>query len=116
MGLIDKVRRMTKKEKIVLASVVSFIVVAIVAVVLLLMRNNYLTTTMRLLRVEGTVNIEDSNGTIKPVIDEMRFESGDALSTGSDGIASVGLDDTKIVTLENDSRVEFQKHGKQLEI
>ena len=116
MGLIDKVRRMTKKEKIVLASVVSFIVVAIVAVVLLLMRNNYLATTMRLLRVEGTVNIEDSNGTIKPVIDEMRFESGDALSTGSDGIASVGLDDTKIVTLENDSRVEFQKHGKQLEL
>ena len=107
---------MRKKEKIVLASVVAFIVVAIVAVVLLLMRNNYLATTMRLLRVEGTVNIEDSTGTTKPVIDNIRFESGDALSTGSDGLASVGLDDTKIVTLENDSRVEFSKQGKQLEL
>ena len=116
MGFIDRIKGMRKKEKIVLASVVAFIVVAIVAVVLLLMRNNYLATTMRLLRVEGTVNIEDSTGTTKPVIDNIRFESGDALSTGSDGLASVGLDDTKIVTLENDSRVEFSKQGKQLEL
>ena len=116
MSLIDRIKGMRKKEKIVLASVVTFIVVAIVAVVLLLMRNNYLATTMRLLRVEGTVTIEDSTGTTKPVIDNIRFESGDALSTGSDGLASVGLDDTKIVTLENDSRVEFQKHNKQLEL
>ena len=116
MSVIDKVKSMSKKEKIVLVSVVSFIVVAVVAVVLLLMRNNYLATTMRLLHVEGTVNIEDSTGTTKPVIDNIRFESGDALSTGSDGQASVGLDDTKIVTLENDSRVEFTKQGKQLEL
>jgi hypothetical protein len=75
-----------------------------------------LATTMRLLRIEGTVNIEDSKGVTKPVIDNLRFQSGDALITGSDGLASVGLDDAKIVTLQNDSRAEFRKKNKQLEL
>ena len=72
--------------------------------------------TMRLLRTEGTVSIEDSKGNTKPVIDNLRFQSGDALVTGSDGLASVGLDETKIITLQNDSRSEFVKNGKQLEL
>ncbi|MCR5615240.1 MAG: InlB B-repeat-containing protein [Saccharofermentans sp.] len=107
---------MSKKEKIVVSSIAVVIVLAVAATIAVIANNRYLATTMRLLRVEGTVNIEDSTGEIKPVIDNIRFESGDALSTGSDGLASVGLDDTKIVTLENDSRVEFTKQGKQLEL
>ena len=71
---------------------------------------------MRLLRFEGTVNIEDGKGGSKPVTGNIRFQSGDSLNTGADGIASVGLDDTKIVTLQNDSRAEFQKLGKRLEL
>lgn len=71
---------------------------------------------MRLLRSEGTVSIEDSKGNTKPVMENLRFQSGDALVTGSDGLASVGLDDTKIITLQNNSRSEFVKNGKQLEL
>ena len=71
---------------------------------------------MRLLKIEGTVNIEDSRGGSKPVLDNIRFQSGDALNTGADGLASVGLDNTKIITLQNDSRAEFTKKKKQLEL
>ena len=71
---------------------------------------------MRLLRTEGTVSIEDSKGNSKPVMENLRFQSGDALVTGADGLASVGLDDTKIITLQNNSRSEFIKNGKQLEL
>jgi hypothetical protein len=71
---------------------------------------------MRLLHVEGTVNIEDGKGKVKPVFDNVRFQSGDALNTGIDGLASVGLDDTKIVTLQNESRAEFMKKGKNLQL
>jgi len=116
MSLVTRIRDMSKKEKIVVSSIAVVIVLAVAAAIAVIANNRYLATTMRLLRVEGTVNIEDSTGAVKPVIDNIRFESGDALSTGSDGLASVGLDDTKIVTLENDSRVEFQKHDKQLEL
>ena len=62
------------------------------------------------------LSIEDSRGGSKAVSNNMRFQSGDALNTGNDGLASVGLDDTKIVTLQNDSRAEFLKNGKQLEL
>ena len=116
MDLATKLRNLTKKEKIIISSIAALIVIAIIATVVIIANNRYLATTMRLLRVEGTVTIEDSTGAAKPVIDNIRFQSGDALNTGSDGLASVGLDDTKIVTLENDSRVEFNKSGKQIEL
>ena len=97
-----------------------FIVTALAAAALIAFatacKNGNLANSMRLLRVEGTVSIEDSKGNNKPVMDNLRFQSGDALTTGSDGLASVGLDDTKIITLQNDSRSEFVKKGKQLEL
>ena len=116
MTQINKTPKFSKQKIIIL--VLSLAVVAAVAVVagILLTRNDYLAKTMRLLRVEGTVNIEDQKGGSKPVADNVRFQSGDALSTGADGKASVGLDDTKIVTLNNDSRAEFVKNGKSLEL
>ena len=117
MSLVDKIKGLTKKQKIISISVIAVVIIAaIVACVLLFGKKGYVATTMRLLRVEGTVNIEDSKGNSKPVIDNIRFQSGDALNTGSDGLASVGLDDSKIVTLQNDSRAEFKKKNKQLEL
>lgn len=115
MNLIDRIKKMPLGIKVICSVVVVAIIVAVVAVISL-SKNGYFATTMRLLRVEGTVTIEDSKGGTKPVIDNIRFQSGDALSTGSDGLASVGLDDTKIITLQNDSRAEFTKQGKHLEL
>ena len=111
----DKTKNNSKK-KIIIISVIALAVVVAAVVCIVVSRNNYLATTMRLLKVEGTVNIEDSKGGSKPVVDNLRFQSGDALNTGSDGLASVGLDDTKIVTLDHDSRAQFQKKKKQLEL
>ncbi len=116
MAFISKIKGLSKGKKILLCSVITAVIAAIVIVCILIARNDYLATTMRLLRVEGTVNIEDTNGTSKPVIDNIRFQSGDALNTGKDGLASVSLDDTKIVTLQNDSRAEFYKKQKKLEL
>jgi hypothetical protein len=115
MGINFNFRKMTLGMKIIY-SVVAVGIVAAIVIAIVLSRNGYLANTMRLLRVEGTVNIENGNGGTKPVIDNIRFQSGDALNTGADGLASVGLDDSKIVTLQNDSRAEFSKNGKHLEL
>lgn len=115
MNLIDRIKKMPLGIKIACSAAVVAVLVAVI-VVIVLSRNGYVANTMRLLRVEGTVTIEDSKGGTKPVIDNIRFQSGDALSTGSDGLASVGLDDTKIITLQSDSRAEFTKQGKHLEL
>ena len=116
MSLIGKIKGLSKGKKVLLSVIIAAIAAAIVLVCILISNNNYLATTMRLLRIEGTVNIEDTNGASKPVLDNIRFQSGDALNTGSDGLASVGLDDTKIVTLQSNSRAEFRKAQKKLEL
>ncbi|MBO4425591.1 MAG: InlB B-repeat-containing protein [Clostridiales bacterium] len=116
MSIVDTLKAWPKAKKITVAVIAGVAVAAIGVTIFLINRNSILATTMRLLKVEGTVNIEDSTGTVKPVIDNIRFTSGDTISTGSDGLASIGLDDTKIVTLQNDSSAEFIKNGKQIEL
>ncbi len=116
MSIVDTLKAWPKAKKITVAVIAAVAVAAVGVTIFLINRNNILATTMRLLKVEGTVNIEDASGTVKPVIDNIRFTSGDTLSTGSDGLASIGLDDTKIVTLQNDSSAQFIKNGKQIEL
>nr|MCR4767257.1 hypothetical protein [Saccharofermentans sp.] len=86
MGFIEKIGGLSRKNRIIIISALAAVVVAAV-VIIFLSRNNYLAKTMRLLRVEGTVNIESSTGGTKPAADNIRFQSGDALNTGSDGLA-----------------------------
>ena len=116
MSLTERIKSLSKKANIAVGVVAAVVVAALAAGIIVFARSSYLANTMRLLRIEGTVNIEDSNGGSKPVTDYVRFKSGDALNTGNDGLASVGLDNAKVVTLQNDSRAEFSKKGKKLEL
>jgi len=113
--ITGKSKRLSKKSIVFVSTLVVF-AAAVTTIFALIYQKGYYATSMRLLRVEGTVNIETANGGTKPVIDNIRFQSGDALNTGADGLASVGLDDTKIITLQSDSRAEFTKQGKHLEL
>ena len=89
-------------------------IIIVIVCVIIFNRSNYLAKTMKLVRAEGTVKIEKEGGKLKPISKNARFESGEALFTGLDGLATVSLDDTKFVTLQPDSRVEFSKVNKQL--
>ena len=71
---------------------------------------NYSASMMRLLRYEGNVEIEDANGTPRFVMENARFSSGEAMRTGEASLASVGLDDSKIVTLDEKSREIGRAH------
>ena len=113
--LTGKSKRLSKRSVVFISTLVVF-AAAVTTVFTLIYQKGYYAKSMRLLNVEGTVNIETADGGTKPVIDNIRFQSGDALSTGADGFASVGLDATKIITLQNDSRAEFVKQGKHLEL
>ncbi len=108
--------KMNPKIKIGIIAGIAVVVIAVAVVCIVFARNGYLATTMRLLRIEGTVNLEDSKGSSKPVVENLRFQSGDALNTGADGLATIGLDDAKIVTLDHNSRAEFKKKKNQLEL
>lgn len=71
--------------------------------------DSYTSTTMRLLHYEGTVEIEDASGKPRTVMENARFSSGESMKTAAASSASVGLDEGRIVTLDEKSRVEFKK-------
>ena len=70
--------------------------------------DSYTSATMRLLRYEGTVEIEDSAGKPRAVMENARLNSGEAMKTAEASSASVGLDEGRIVTMDEKSRVEFE--------
>ena len=80
------------------------------------MAESYSATTMRLLHYEGSVEIEDESGKAGLVMENIRFNSGQSLHTGSASSASVGMDSTKIVTLDENTKVKFTKKSKEMQL
>ena len=106
-----------KKKFIIIGAAVAAVVVIGVLLALVLARNSKLkATTMRLLRRVNVVTLEDANGKEKSMTDNMKLQNGNALKTEADSMVSVGLDDYKVVTVEENSRAEFYQSGKQLEL
>ena len=77
---------------------------------------SYDASTMKLLRYEGTVDIFDINGDPRFLLEGVRFISGESMRTGADGSASVGLDDTKIVSLDHDTYVQFIQEDNHMQL
>ena len=77
---------------------------------------SYTASNMRLLKYAGTVEIEDASGQPRFVLENVRFDSGESLKTGTASSASVGLDDDRIVTLDEETRVTFSQEGKHMEM
>ena len=101
---------------IIIGAVAAVAVIGIV-VAFLVVRNNKLTaTTMRLLRRVNVVTLVDANGKEKSMTDNMKLQNGNALKTDADSMVSVGLDEFKVVTVEEKSRAEFYQSGKKLEL
>ncbi len=94
---------------------VAALVVALIALFafMKLQRSRNLANTMRLIRKEGFVFLEENNE-LKTVTNNMRFQSGDVLTTGKQSLASISLDDTKIITMEEQSTVDFSKSWSRM--
>ena len=103
-----------KRKKIVIIAVAAILLVAAV-VLFFVFRSQITATTMRLLRIVGEVTLEEG-GKSKTVKEDLRLKSDDALSTAGQSLVSIGLDDTKAVTLDELSRAEFHKTGRKLKL
>lgn len=107
---------MNQLEKKRIAIISAIVIVLILALIfILLYRKGIRATTMRLLRFEGTVTMED-NGASQAVKENLRLKSGNTLDTAVASLVSIGLDDTKIVTMDELSRSEFNQKGKYLNL
>ncbi|MBQ9567552.1 MAG: FecR domain-containing protein [Lachnospiraceae bacterium] len=102
-------------KKLIVILAVAVVLIAAVIIVFFLNNSKLTATTMRVLRLEGTVSLEE-NCKEKQVKEDLRLKEGNALNTGDASYASVGLDEYKIITLNEDSRAEFNKLGKKLDL
>ena len=103
----------SKKQIITISAIV--LVLLAVLITALVYRSKIRATTMRLLRIEGTVTMEE-NGRMKDIRENARLKSGNAIDTSVQSLASIGLDDYKVVTLDEVSRAEFNQSGKYLNL
>ncbi len=105
----------TNKKKKIIICVIAVILVAVALIVFLYFKSQIRATTMRILRLEGEVTLTD-DGKEKTVRENIRLNDGNALATAIKSLVSIGLDDTKIITLDQLSRAEFNKSGRKLDL
>lgn len=72
-------------------------------------------STMRLLRLEGTVKLFEKDKE-RTITDNLRLNAGNVLNTEAKSLAGIALDDTKIVTIDELSCAQFDQDGKKLDI
>ncbi len=72
--------------------------------------------SMRLMKTEGTVSLNDGNGKKLSVFERMLLRSGYQMETKEKSYAWINLDDTKLIKMDAVSEAAIQKDGKKLEV
>ncbi|MCR4621586.1 MAG: FecR domain-containing protein [Clostridiales bacterium] len=76
--------------------------------------DSYSAETIRLLRYDGNVEILDASGSPRFVMENVRFANGETMRTGAESTASVSLDSTKILSIDQNSTVKFEKNDNHM--
>lgn len=102
------------KKTIIIIAVILVLIIGIV--IGMLMRKNVISaTTMRVIRYEGEVSLKDE-GILQTIRDNLRLKSGNEIDTSAESLVSISLDETKVVTVDELSNVEFSQNGKSLNL
>ena len=72
-------------------------------------------TTMRICFYSGDVRLSNS-GNESAIKEDLRLKNGDVLDTMSQSLAKVSLDDSKLVSMDQNSSTEYKQNGKKLEL
>ncbi|MBQ7474519.1 MAG: FecR domain-containing protein [Clostridia bacterium] len=102
--------------KAIVLIVVAVLVVAAGIITAAVLTHRPSASTIRLIRAEGAVTVEDGSGKTVAAAVNTRMQSGQKLATGADSVATVSLDDTKLASLDENSRVGITKSGRALEL
>ncbi|MCR5791167.1 MAG: InlB B-repeat-containing protein [Lachnospiraceae bacterium] len=105
-----------QRKKLLLIILCAILVIAgiVMAVLLLNGKKKLSAVVIRLIERDGAVAMRDEKGSDRELLDNMRLNSGSLLTTGADGLLKLDMDETKIVTMVEDSRLAVEKNGKAL--
>lgn len=73
-------------------------------------------TTMKLIKTDGEVGVENEKGKSVDLIDNLGLYSGYSIDTQTKSFAWIGLDDTKLTKMDEKSDVDIIRDGKKLEL
>ncbi len=77
-------------------------------------KNKY--TTMKLIKTDGEVGVENEEGKSVDLIENLGLYSGYGIGTQKKSFAWIDLDDTKLTKMDEKSDVDIKKDGKKLEL
>ena len=73
-------------------------------------------TTMKLIKTDGDVGVENEKGKSVDLIENLGLYNGYGIGTQSKSFAWIDLDDTKLTKMDEKSDVNIKKDGKKLEL
>ena len=73
-------------------------------------------TTMKLIKTDGDVGVENEKGKSVDLIENLGLYNGYGIGTQSKSFAWIDLDDTKLTKMDEKSDVDIKKDGKKLEL
>ena len=77
-------------------------------------QNKY--TTMKLIKTDGNVGVENEKGKSVDLIENLGLYNGYGIGTQTKSYAWIDLDDTKLTKMDEKSNVDITKDGKKLEL
>ena len=103
----------SKKKRLIVIIIAAFLVCGIITG-LLIFQSKYTALSIRLQRLVGVVNLYDKNGSERSLVEKMKLNSGNKITTATESLVTVSLDNTKLLTMEETSAAEVKKRGKKL--
>ena len=73
-------------------------------------------TTMKLIKTDGAVGVENEKGKSVDLIENLELYDGYGIGTQTKSFAWIDLDDTKLTKMDEKSDVDIKKDGKKLEL
>ena len=73
-------------------------------------------TTMKLIKTDGKVGVENEKGKSVDLIENLGLYNGYGIGTQKKSFAWIDLDDTKLTKMDEKSDVDIKKDGKKLEL
>ena len=112
----DKKVKLGKPQIIGIAAAAAVVVIGLVVFFIIRGSNNLTATTIRFLRMQGTVDLLDAKDKAVSVTENMRLKDGNKVLTASESFASLALDEHKVISLDQNSKTTVGQRGKKLEL
>ena len=116
MAEVTKGPKKIKPQIIIACAAVAVVAIGVAAFFIIRHNSNLLANTVRFLRMQGEVTLLDGKDKEVSIQESMRLSDGNKVITATASFAALGLDDFKIVSLDESTKTGINRKGKKLEL